>query len=142
MRTWTITTYATARPRDIELHLYDDALSMKAAANKWALEAGTGENFDYAEGICHGFEPTWVDDDGVQHEDNLVCLIRLHTKRLQPEVVAHEVAHAAQHLYRLDAMDGTEMLADYMHAANETFAWILGEVFGAVWSAVTSDSSL
>lgn len=111
---------------------------MRAAANRWAEEVGNGETFHTAEGVCHGFDRVWVDEDGTEHEDELVCIIRLNEKRLRPDIVAHECAHAAQHLYRLDLMDGTEPVGDHMHAANEPFAWMLGEVFGAVWGAVTS----
>lgn len=139
MRSWTVSTHASGRPRDVELHLYSSARSMRAAANRWAVEVGTGETFHNADGVCHGFDRIRVDEDGYEHEDELVCIIRLHEKRLRPDVVAHEVAHAAQHIYRLDLIDEDGAVSDHMHAGNEPFAWLMGELFGAVWGAVTSE---
>lgn len=136
---WTITTHKTGRPRDVDVVLYPTLGSMRRAATQWAQRRGTGETFEHALGVCHGFEKIRVAPGGVEaeHSENLASVIRLARPHITVDIVAHEAIHAAQHLYRIDLIEDREALAiDHFSAANEPFAMLAGDLIAAVWGCV------
>lgn len=133
-RRWTITTHATGRPRDVDVILYDKLGHMRAAASR---HSNTWEpdniGFDNAEGVCHGFQLFEIHDDGTEEEQQRTAILRFTRGHVSPEIVSHEVAHAAQHLYGLDCIE-TGTAKDHFDSGNETFAHLLGDLFATVWT--------
>lgn len=130
-RTWEVTTHVTGKPRTVEIRLYSDVNHLRGAAtrhNAWSGETGT---FTEAAGVCHGFTRGRVGPDGRWDEDQTVAIIRLAETHLNPLVIIHEVAHAAQHIYGLDYDDGKHV-EEHMHSGNEDFAYLMGELGSAV----------
>lgn len=132
-RRWTVTTSITGTPRAVEVVLYSDVNHLRGAAtrhNAWSRERATYKN---ALGVCHGFTRYSIDADGNEIQDETVAIIRLCLPYLTPLVITHEVAHAAQHIYGLDHITEGDLADDHMHAGNEEFAHLYGELFGAIW---------
>ncbi len=139
MKRWVITTHVTGTPRAVDLRLYTDVNHLRGAAtrhNTWSGESGT---YADAVGVCHGFTRGHYDADGNWDEDVTVAIVRLTVTHLTPLIVSHEVAHAAQHIYSLDYSDDRHV-DEHMHAGNEDFAHILGELFAATWAALGKDT--
>lgn len=132
-RRWTITTHATGRPRDVDVYLYDKVSHMRAAATRhsklWETDFAP---FGDAVAVTHGFQHIRVNGDGSEEEQPLAAILRFSRDKLTPEIVAHEVTHAAQHLYVLDCVGEHDLAADHYSAANETFAYLLGDLFETV----------
>lgn len=134
-RRWTITTHATGRPRDIDVYLYDRPAHMRAAATRHSKAWETDfEPFSNAAAVTHGFQHIRIHDDGTEEEQQLAAIIRFSRENLTPEIIAHEVAHAAQHLYRLDCFNEGDPAEDHFGSANETFAYLLGDLFEIIWT--------
>lgn len=130
---WLITTDITGKPRAIEIRLYTDLNHLRGAATRhyaWSGEQGTTKDML---AVCHGFTRGNVNASGDWDEDLTVAIIRLTRTHLTPLIISHEVAHAAQHIYGLDYEDHRPVV-DHMHAGNEDFAQLLGELFAAVWA--------
>ena len=132
-RCWEVTTHVTGKPRAIEVRLYSDPNHLRGAATRYNKRSGMTESFAEAVGICHGFTRSRIVADGEWHEDDKVAIIRLSETHLTPLVVINEVAHAAHHFYGLD-YDDVELVEEHMHAGNEDFAHLMGEVGAAVLS--------
>lgn len=131
-RRWVVTTHVTGKPRAVEVRLYSDVNHLRGAAtryNAWSGESGT---YRGALGVCHGFTRGRVGADGAWDEDEIVAIIRLAEPHLTPLIVLHEAAHAAQHIYGLDYDDGSP-IEDHMHAGNEDFAHLMGELGDAIF---------
>ena len=129
---WVVTVNESGQPRAVEVRLYNDVNHLRGAAtrhNAWSGETGT---FRDAVGVCHGFTRGRVGADGQWDEDVVVAILRLAVGHLTPLIISHEVAHAAQHIYGLD-FDDSQPIAEHMHAGNEDFAHLCGELFAAVW---------
>lgn len=137
MRHWTITTYASGRKREIDLRLYKSPRELRAAATRFTHQWETlSDKFIDTLGVCHGFNFIRIHKDGTETEQDLAAIIRLSEGHLTPTIVSHEVAHAAQHLYGLDLLKKTDKAADLFTSGNEDFAYLTGELFAAVWSAI------
>lgn len=138
-RHWTITIHATGKPRDVDVFLYDKIGHLRSAATKFANAwSADGTNFSDTEAICHGVQKIHVAKDGTETEEPLAVILRFARGRNDPVIVAHEVAHAAQHLYRLDCLDDRPA-EEHFYADNETFAYLLSELFETV-SALVAES--
>lgn len=137
-RRWLITTHTTGRPRQVEVRLYTDLNHLRGAATRYTADVASPIDFSNAAGTCHGFvrEREGKNGEWIQHP--LCAIIRLAADHLTPLIVAHEVAHAAQHIYGLDYDDG-EPIAEHMHSGNEDFAYLYGELFNAVHGIFWTD---
>lgn len=138
---WVVTTQVTGKPRAVEVRLYSDVNHLRGAAtrhNSWTGETGTYRD---AVGVCHGFTRGRVGANGEWDEDEIVAIIRFAETHLSPLIVLHEVAHAAQHIYGLDYDDGAP-LEDHMHAGNEDFAHLMGELGAAIFGIFDADASV
>lgn len=139
MRHWTITTYASGRKRQIDLRLYKSPRELRAAATRFVRQWEKPANkFTDTLGVVHGFQHIRINDDDTETEQDLVAIIRLAENHLTPTIISHEIAHAAQHLYGLDILKPDDNAEDLFTSGNEEFAWITGELFAAVWTAVNS----
>lgn len=138
VRHWTITTRVTGRKREVELHVYEGIGDLRRAASRFSRVVGEEPgSFNDALGVCHGFHRLYVHANGGETESPLVAKIRLWQGNLTPLVVAHEIAHAAQHIYGIDYNDD-QPIAEHMHSGNEDFAHLYGELFAAVDRCLTT----
>lgn len=127
---WTITTHHTGTPRDIDIYLYDRTRDLRAAATKWARTTArhAAPEFSDTLAICHGFQYIKINPDGTEEEHPRAAIIRYSLEHLTTEVIAHELVHAAQHLYGLDCIPAGDQAADHFDAANETFAHLYSDL--------------
>lgn len=132
VKRWEVTTDVTGKPRTVEVRLYSDVNHLRGAATRHNAWSGESEAFANAVGVCHGFTRGRVGPGGEWDEDQTVAIIRLAETHLTPLIVIHEAAHAAQHIYGLDYAD-ERPLEDHMHAGNEEFAHLMGELGAAIW---------
>lgn len=131
-RHWKVTTDVTGKPRTVEVRLYSSVSHLRGAATRHNAWSGEKNAYKDAVGVCHGFTRGHVGPNGEWDEDQTVAIIRLAETHLTPLIVIHEAAHAAQHIYGLD-YDNELPSAEHMHAGNEEFARLMGELADAVW---------
>lgn len=137
-RRWVVTTHVTGKPRAVEVRLYTDLNHLRGAATRYAAWSGESVSFSEAAATCHGFtREKFVRGEWREHPT--VAIIRFAETHLSPLIIAHEVAHAAQHIYGLD-FDDEKPIAEHMHSGNEDFAFLTGELFAAVWGIFDPDS--
>lgn len=131
---WTITTHLTGKPRDVDVYLYERNAHLRSAATRWARNTygHAAPEFSDTRAICHGFQRIKINADGTEDEHPSSAILRFSKDYLTAEIIAHETVHAAQHLYGLDCLDTTDA-ADHFHAANETFAYLYGDLFATTW---------
>ena len=111
--------------------LYANTRNLRRAANRHAHITGETGRFTDTVGICHGFiREKHIDGEWV--EEDCCAIIRLAETHLTPLIVSHEFSHAAQHIYGLDYLDDRP-LEEHMHAGNENFAHLQGELMSAAW---------
>ena len=140
-RHWTITTHLTGRPRDVDVFLYDKLSHMRGAATRHSKAWETDpEGFAHAAAVTHGFRMFGILADGTEEEAARAAIIRFSRERITPEIVSHEVTHAAQHLYGLDCVGEGDKAKDHFDSANETFAYLLGDLFSTVWGLATENA--
>lgn len=122
---WTLTTGHTGRERQVSMIVYDTAAGVRRAASRWAHANGDTETRWHSGvlGATHG----------IYTDEPLACIVRIAADATL-EVVAHEMTHAAQHLYGLDCMDTTD---EHFTAANETFAWLCSQLVTVAWETLT-----
>jgi len=140
-RKWTITTHITGTERGVDIVVYDTVAIMRRESTRFAKHIGEREPaFHDSMGGCHGFERIHAYDDGTETPDPLSAIIRLSAGNLTSLIVSHEVAHAAQHIYRIDHLgyESKELAVDHFHVGNEDFAHLYGELFSAVWETLYS----
>jgi hypothetical protein len=140
-RHWTINTYLSGVEREIEVYLYDDKLKLRRAARdhgkRWEMD---GSGFANAVGVTHGYTRIGIGSDGTETPHPQAATLRFARGFLTPEIVAHEVAHVAQHLYRLDIYDSVEQDGkEHWNAANEEFAHLLGALFTTIWTLLEDE---
>lgn len=131
---WTISIHRTGRHRDVDVFLYDQLSHMRGAATKHSKDwEGNSGGFSNALAVTHGFQLIRINGDGTETEMPQAVIIRFARTHINPEIVAHEVAHAAQHLYGMDCIPDGDAAKDHFDAGNETFAHLAGDLFSAVW---------
>lgn len=146
-RIWTISTELSGTPRKIDVHLYDDLGSMRRAAMSFGKRIGEKierGHFNGALAVTHGFRRYHVDaDQGREVEMPDAAVLRLVRGHLTPEIVAHEVAHLAQWLYRIDTLetwgDDDDKALDHFSSDNEPFCYMLGGLFATVWDMLKEE---
>ena len=131
---WTITTDLTGRRRDVDVFLYDKLSHLRAAATRhskaWEPDF---EPLVYATAVCHGFRGFRINPDGSEEERTDAAILRFARGHVTPVIVAHEVVHAAQHLYGLDCLT-TDSAKDHFTVDNERFAYLVGDLFNTVFN--------
>lgn len=116
-------TTASGRRRTVQVHVYDDVERMRRAASQW--RAKPDSHYDRAEGVTHCVERRRYEPDGTVVIHPSAGIIRLWTGRLTTEVVAHEAAHMACGIYRMDhnGNDPNEDMED-----EEVLCYLVGEL--------------
>lgn len=117
---FTVSSRATGRRRTAVVFIYDTAEQMRTAAT-----AFNGNPHSDSEAVTQAW------DARPGHGDSLpaaMTLIRLHRGRINTEIVAHEVTHAAMAMYRVDQVLPFSRARVHFHNANEPFAYLLGEL--------------
>jgi hypothetical protein len=120
------------------VRIYPNVKELREAAVKHSKK--TGENsplFKDTYGVCHTYERIKIKPDGAEEMINEIGTIRLSNPNCRTGIVAHEVVHAAMHLYRLlygveHEYEGSTHNADFGNGCNEdeeNFAYIYGELF-------------
>jgi hypothetical protein len=117
--------------------IYPSISAMRKAASDHTEETGERESFHGAAGVCHTYERVRISPDGSEEILKQVGTIRLVKDRLHTEVIAHEIIHAAMHIYRLlhgveNELDGSLRNANFGNGCNpdeENFAYIYGSLF-------------
>lgn len=146
LKSWVIGTEISGRHREIEILLHGDLRGMRTAATYHDREIGKGKvNGAYKNAL--GLTSGWWSDEGPSAGH--IRFTRGHTT---PEIVAHEVAHMAMWLYRLDCLEGSytgdfsvawpidsKEVEDHFQPDNERFAYIMGALFATVWELVGSE---
>lgn len=131
-RRWVVTTHVTGTPRAVEVRLYDDLNHMRGASTRHSIKVGEDtHDFSGAVATCQSFIREHIQPDGSSKLDPITSIIRLVVNEVSTLIIAHEVAHAAQHIYGLDYNDG-QPVEEHMHGGNEDFAHLYGELFAAV----------
>lgn len=141
-RKWTITTELTGRVRKIDVMLYDTLGQMRAATHRWNKVTGEDGRMDHSLAVCQSFSRIRVYKNGSEKELPNVLIVRFVRGHLSPEIVAHEVTHAASHLYGIDylpMLGVSEVAKDHFQADNEDFAYIVGNLFSAFWKLLENE---
>ena len=126
------------RNRFIRVVIYPTTAALQAAAAEWSRQHGHTNEWDNTGGCFHPTEMSakydrrkkqWIDTT-----KPYAGLMRLSQEYLNPEVIAHEAAHAALHVTRLHdwskpGNDGNAHF-DSCDATEEAFAYLLGGIVG------------
>lgn len=122
--------------RYLRIVVHDNLEKFRAAAEKFSPHM----DWDHAAGAFHPsqkrekWEPLlqrWVPTSSPHYAG----IIRLSLSHTEVEVVAHEVTHAAAHIYR-ENVDESGSLGDNCGEAEERFAYILGDLVASVTNAM------
>lgn len=126
---WTLRTPVGDKMRVVEVRLYETLGSMRGAATRHSLRVGdTTTDFSTALGCCQGFTTADVSPTGTAEPRAIVRLVQ---DNISLVIVAHEMIHAAQHIYQADYVTKDALANDHMHAGNEDFAFLAGELVAA-----------
>lgn len=117
--------------------IYHTKKEMRKAAGDHTEDTGERVDFIRASGVCHTYERVRIAPDGTEKILKEIGTIRLIKTELHTEVIAHEIVHAAMHLYRLlygveNELDGSSHNASFGNGCNEdeeNLAYLYGELF-------------
>jgi hypothetical protein len=122
-----VATSVTGSRRVVQVHLYDDVDDMRAATQA-QLPSPHGHGGAYA--TCTSFgTPVPAPKHG-----HTVAVIRLWTGQLTVQTIAHEVSHAALHIYMMDKIRRHSRAWPHIHVANEPLAYMTGNLTSDVIS--------
>lgn len=116
-----VATSVTGFRRVVQVHLYDDVEKMRAATCAQLPSPGGHAE---AYGTCTSFG-TRVPAPEHAHT---VAVIRLWTGQLTVQTIAHEVSHAALHIYMMDKIRRHSRAWPHIHVANEPLAYMVGNM--------------
>jgi hypothetical protein len=105
------------KPLVVQVKIHDSVAALRAAVTKWEKRGGRKTNPDNSEllGVCHRFH---------MMGDPLCAIVRLAPPHVGAGMVAHEMGHAAVHLWEIQ-----NKFNEPLHCGNdEWFCWILGEL--------------
>lgn len=77
----------------------------------------------------------WVDRDPRAHQ----ATILLFEPTVTAAIIAHEVTHAAMHLYFVDRVRNSARAAAHMSIANEPVAYMVGDMFKTITNRLISE---
>lgn len=131
--------YATAGPRRwFHVMIHDSQSELQAAAERYGRPVGEG-----CLGCCHPAPMTerYVDVEWVRsNPTSWAGVIRLCQPHITTPIVAHEMAHAALAIYRMDVCADVR-LGNGCGDREETLAHITGDLIGGV-STVLHDAGI
>ena len=110
----------------MHVHIYETLDEMRAAADAFV---GLAEN-----GGAYGVTQAWADEDGRTTD----VVVRLARGWLTPEIVAHEMHHAATALYGAHVGDRISRRAHLNHH-NEPMAHLFSDFYGRLVEHFTED---
>lgn len=116
-----VATRATGARRVVQVHLYDDVDELRAATNAQLPAAGTNAD---AAATCTSFG-TMVP---APRHGHTVAVIRLWVGQLTVRTIAHEVTHAAMHIYMMDRVRLYSRAWSHVHVSNEPVAYMVGDL--------------
>lgn len=114
---FTINIHTARKPLAVQVKVHDSTAALRMACKKRDNRIGGEGDFSDTLGICHRFH-MW--------NDPLSAIVRLAPPYITHEIVAHEMAHAAVHLW--DIQTGWDIPLDCSN--DEWFCTILGELVG------------
>lgn len=117
-----VSSSALGRRHSVIVHVYDTVEELRVAATSY-----NDGGYEDAAGICHGFGFT------LGRPPTILAIVRLCRERLSSEVVVHEMAHAAAHIYGAGALRQYSSALAHFHAANERFAFLSSDLTTAVF---------
>ena len=118
-----VATNALERRHGVIVHVYDTLEELRTAATNYG-----GADYSTAAGVCHGFGFT------TGRAPQLMALVRLCRGHVSSEVVVHEMAHAAAHVYGAGALRPYSRALPHMNAGNERFAYVASDLTVAVFA--------
>lgn len=122
---WILETEMTGRVRHVQIVVYDNLEGLRRASIRWSKGLHKPGYFRNANGVTQTYTKVKAGEN--------IAIIRFARGYLSPEIVSHEVAHLAQHLYGVDMMKGKSKKAkEHMHGSNEAFAYLYGALFANV----------
>lgn len=127
---FTITARLDSGDRDVRVVVHDSLAALRSASTRFD-QAGRDAHADTF-GICHRFESRYVAADGSETPDPLCAIVRLADGYVTPEIVSHELAHAAVWLKELDGPP-----ADLLCDNDEWFAGLLGRLVADAFRVIT-----
>lgn len=121
---FTITVHEARKPLAVQVKIHDNVRSLRSAAAKYTKlsnkhSKGSKNDPDFSDtlGICHRFH---------MMNQPLCAIVRLAPPHIGAGVVAHEMGHAAIHMWAIHTKwEKKERLTD---ANDEWFCWVLGEL--------------
>ena len=118
MRRVRVASSALGEREVVYVHVYDTLEEMRAAAEAWHPEVPSQDG-------AFGITQACLDEDGRA----TVVVVRLAQGWLTPEIVAHEMHHAATALYGAHAGDRISRRAHLNHH-NEPMAHLFSDLYG------------
>ncbi|MDR6794383.1 hypothetical protein J2X12_002880 [Pseudarthrobacter oxydans] len=116
-----VATRATGFRRVVQVHVYEDLDELRAATQRqWT----TSEGHSDAAATCTSFDSLLP----APEHSHTVAVIRLWTGQLTTRTVAHEVTHAAMHIYFLDRLRQYAQARRHLHIGNEEIAYMVGDM--------------
>lgn len=115
------------KTRKVKVFVYERLKDMYHAADIHIKKTGQEQLEHNYQAITHSFEIFTVDRKK-DHSMPNVCVIRLCLGHLHSYIIAHEIAHAALHIYSLDCLEETDPVLDHINPNNEVFCHIVSEL--------------
>lgn len=118
---FTITVYYADKPRGVRIKIHDNVAALRSAATKHTQKWDSRKRKHSGElanvlGICHRFH---------MMDDPVCALIRLAPPHIGVGILAHELTHAAVHIFEIENQFREVPLTC---ENDEQFAWVLGEL--------------
>jgi hypothetical protein len=115
---FTINIHEARKPLAVRVKVHDNVAALRMASKKYAI-AWDDKDADFSDtcGICHCFH---------MQGDPVVALVRLAPPHIGAGVVAHEMAHAAVHLW--EVQHKWETKHRITNGKDEWFCMVLGEL--------------
>lgn len=116
-----VATRVTGCRRVVQVHVYEDLEELRAATQRqWTTSVGHST----AGATCTSFDSVLP----APKHGHTVAVIRLWTEQLDTRTIAHEVTHAAMHIYFLDRLKQFSRAHPHMHIGNEDVAYMVGDM--------------
>jgi hypothetical protein len=116
---FTVMAHLRHQEHTVKFYIYDDVQKLREDAQRF-----DGQNDGVkVKGVCHGI------GYHIGEAPRRLAVIRLCTEYLTHDIVAHEVSHAAAHIYGTLLGDHARAI-NHMTGGNEVHAHLLGELHG------------
>ncbi len=109
------------KPMQVQVVVHETVQELRKAAqmfySTWPKRDDEANDFMDTVGVCHRFH---------LHDEPVVALVRLAPPNISPDLVVHELAHAAIWVWLVQTMWDEKLRLT--EANDEWFCWILGEL--------------